>query len=552
MGSNQLRRLLILALLIARCFAQSTSQGTFTTSGQFTQSAFAGAAPTAPVVQTTSVPSGTQGIVFTPVQFAATGGTPCTGSSGPYTWTETGALPANTSFTSGGKFSGTPGFAGTFPITVFAKDCGSPQLTSAGQAITIVIAPPPPNDPTVEDLYTALGDVVNFGGTVGPVTLPTAGVYTSLNGTPSGGSTCAATDNASMNACLAGANPGDVITACGSFTGTFTLPVKANDATHWITIRTCNYSDPNFPAEHVRATPAQINQSSVPFYPSYTATAASLMPTFTVTATNGKVFVPAAGAHHYRITGLNITKAAGVVVDNALIDMSAGADHIIIDRNLIHGVPMSCNITTGVSYTCNHADELKQGVNLNNCTYCAVINNWIYDVICYSAQSGCDAVGIAWGTGGSTTGPIKVYNNQISSSGEAYLVGGGGGTAGFDCEIRHNHFFKPVSWFLRTGASGDHPIIKNNGEFKNQHRCKVEGNEYENSIESWQGDQFGFHTLITPKNQGVVTQGTADSDGAGNLTAKTSNFGNTTAAGCSKDRKIKISRMLRRLSRNVM
>jgi hypothetical protein len=105
------------------------------------------------------------------------------------------------------------------------------------------------------------------------------------------------------------------------------------------------------------------------------------MPTFTSTSGNQKVFVAAAGADHYRIIGLNITKASGVVVDNPLVDTTAGANHIIIDRSLIHGNPLSCTFT-GTTYSCSKDDD-KQGVQFNNCTYCAVINSWVYDQICY-------------------------------------------------------------------------------------------------------------------------------------------------------------------------
>jgi hypothetical protein len=150
------------------------------------------------------------------------------------------------SFGTDGKLSGTPGFAGSFPISVFAKDCGSPQLTSPAKLITIVVNPPPPNDPTVENLYSALNDVVNFGGTDGPVTLPITGVFTGLSGTPSGGSTCSATDNASMASCLTTTACGDNISvAVANYTGTYTLPAKGCDATHWVTIKSASVKSAN-------------------------------------------------------------------------------------------------------------------------------------------------------------------------------------------------------------------------------------------------------------------------------------------------------------------
>jgi hypothetical protein len=74
--------------------------------------------------------------------------------------------------------------------------------------------------------------------------------------------------------------------------------------------------------------------------------------------------------------------------------------------------------------------------------------------------------------------------------------------------------FHPVSWFQRAGASGDHPIVKNLGEFKNQDRALIEGNEFENNIECWCADQTGFAFLLTPKNQATIRGGNANSDGS--------------------------------------
>jgi len=55
--------------------------------------------------------------------FAATGGTP------PYTWAETGTLPAGLTFSTAGVLSGTPTQVGTFPITVQVTDASSVKAT---------------------------------------------------------------------------------------------------------------------------------------------------------------------------------------------------------------------------------------------------------------------------------------------------------------------------------------------------------------------------------------------------------------------------------------
>lgn len=66
-----------------------------------------------------------------------------TGSSGtgPYTFTETGALPAGVTLSSGGVLSGTPTAIGTFPITVTATD--SSGCTGTLDFTLNVIAPVP-------------------------------------------------------------------------------------------------------------------------------------------------------------------------------------------------------------------------------------------------------------------------------------------------------------------------------------------------------------------------------------------------------------------------
>ncbi|HEX3107780.1 MAG TPA: Ig domain-containing protein [Thermoanaerobaculia bacterium] len=63
------------------------------------------------------------------------------GGSGPYTFTETGALPTGVTLTTGGVLSGTPQTIGSFPITVTATDSAGCTGT-AGFTLT-VIAPVP-------------------------------------------------------------------------------------------------------------------------------------------------------------------------------------------------------------------------------------------------------------------------------------------------------------------------------------------------------------------------------------------------------------------------
>jgi hypothetical protein len=263
------------------------------------------------------------------------------------------------------------------------------------------------------------------------------------------------------------------------------------------------------------------------------------MPTIQTAGANKPVFVAAAGANYYRFIGLNITKAAGVIVRNKLVDLSNGVDHFIFDRDLIHGVPLICTFSNG-AYTCNNSngttvgDELQGGIGANNSTNVALINSWDYDTYC---MGGCiDSEAFSTGTGAQTETTFKIYNNLLASSGESWISGGGGQGAGnntplaTDFEVRQNHSYKPVSWALavstvQSSGLGQHPIFKNNGEFKNTNRALVEGNEFENSWQGWQTDQSGFQFLITPKNQNNATHNIAVTvDGAGTISATTGSF----------------------------
>src|SRR5262249_14235299 len=159
--------------------------------------------------------------------------------------------------------------------------------------------------------------------------------------TPSSGTTLTATDAVSLTIVLSTVVCGQSIVIPATSTisgGNFSLAEKACDAGHWITIRTDQVTDPNFPtAGNVRATPCQINQTSVTNYPTFACPSpGTRMPTLIANSINQPFFRAAVGANHYRLIGLNVTKAPGVFNTNSLISLSSGADHIIFDRMLIH------------------------------------------------------------------------------------------------------------------------------------------------------------------------------------------------------------------------
>jgi len=85
----------------------------------------------APVIATTAPPDGTVNSAYSFTFMVASGG------KSPFTWSETGALPAGLALGSGGKLSGTPTASGSFPITVKVQDSASQTAT---QDFTIIIA----------------------------------------------------------------------------------------------------------------------------------------------------------------------------------------------------------------------------------------------------------------------------------------------------------------------------------------------------------------------------------------------------------------------------
>jgi hypothetical protein len=162
---------------------------------------------------------------------------------------------------------------------------------------------------------------------------------------------------------------------------------------------------------------------------------------------NGGVNVPTFSADattsYLRMMCIEFTSVAGVGIDNKLIVLPAGSDHIILDRLLIH---------CGDSKTLTNTNSpCSDGVSLNG-NYEALINSTDADIWCGSGQSysACpEGHGLGWGTTLTATneGPYKVVNNFISAGGEEILTGGGATQlTPVDAEIRRNTFYKPLYW----------------------------------------------------------------------------------------------------------
>jgi hypothetical protein len=267
---------------------------------------------------------------------------------------------------------------------------------------------------------------------------------------------------------LNAAQAGDTIAlqAGAVFRGPFTLPNKLS-GTGWITVRT-SVPDGRFPASGTRVTPAQ----------------APLMPK--LVAAYGSVITTAAGAHHYRFIGVEISPVPGVFLYQLVTLASpdgtaAGLPHdIIFDRSYLHGDPVK---------------GTRRGIALNSGTT-AVINSYLADF----KEVGADSQAICGWNG---PGPFKIVNNYLEGAGENVMFGGGDPSIAnlvpSDIEIRRNHMAKPLTWKVNDPSyAGAHWTVKNLFELKNAQRVLVEGNVFENS---WLDAQNGFAILFTPRNQ---------------------------------------------------
>ena len=421
-------------------------------------------------VSTTNLPDGTQGASYLD-SLAATGGTL------PYHWSlASGTLPQGVSLDSAtGNLSGKPSQLGSFSFTAKVADSASHSATAA-LALTVLTQ--------------------SNGKFDGPAELPRIYMLSALANTPANGKTWQVSDSNSLQSALTASSCGDTIKlqAGATFSGVFAFPGKACDDQHWIIVRT-SAPDSSLPAEGTRITPCYAGVSSLPARPAFNCLSTQNVMAKLVMGQNagsGPV-VFTAGANHYRLIGLEITRAAnGTYVGNlAFPTTHATANHLVFDRVWMHGTVH---------------DDTGRGIFLSGLSYVALVDSYLNDFHCESKTGSCtDAQTVAGGLGSNQDSVYKINNNFLEAAGENIIFGGGPATlTPTDIEVRHNHFFKPLTWMPgRTGmVGGNHGnafIVKNHFELKNAQRVLFEGNLTENT---WGGfSQAGFTLLLTPKNQ---------------------------------------------------
>jgi len=329
----------------------------------------------------------------------------------------------------------------------------------------------------------------------GPAQLPMATVASSMAETPAPGSVISVNAGDDLQGALNSAQCGNTIQlqAGATFAGIFRFPARNCDDQHWIIVRTSS-PDSALPAEGQRLTPCYAGVASLPGRPQYPCNhPQNVLPKLiTSGAVRGPVIFQS-GANHYRLMGLELTRATGTKGAPVLVSLETGAtaNHIVLDRSWVHGTVQ---------------DETKDGFRLRGSSYVAVVDSYFSDFHCTAITGTCtEAHALGGGTGNYQDGPYKIEDNFLEASGQAILFGGAAATTTpTDITIRFNHFFKPWQWMkgspqFQGGVGGEPFIVRHHLELKNAVRVLAEDNLMENV---WGGFQEpGFAVLLTPKNQ---------------------------------------------------
>ena len=416
-------------------------------------------------ITTSSLPDGSINVAYA-TSLGASGG------SSPYNWTiASGALPNGITLDGIGNLAGVTKQTGTFSFTAKVTDN---KGNSATQLLALLIA--------------------SAGTFDGPAELPRTYLQSQMVNTPAAASTVSVSAGGDLQGALNNAICGQTISlqAGATFPGKFIFPAKGCDNQHWIVIRT-SAPDTSLPAEGTRVSPCYAGVASLPGRPSFNCNSAQhvLAQILNNQTTGSGPIAFAAGANHYRLLGLEITRASGTGGLGALVSAQGPVNNIVIDRSWLHGTAH---------------DDTQSGVALRNTTYFSIIDSYLNDFHCTAITGACtDAQTIGGGNGSNPGGPYQIVNNFLEASGENILFGGGPATTTpADIEIRRNHFFKPVLWMKGqagfVGGVGGNPfLVKNHLELKNAQRVLVEANVFEYT---WGGfSQNGFSILLTPKNQ---------------------------------------------------
>ena len=279
--------------------------------------------------------------------------------------------------------------------------------------------------------------------------------------------------NDSLQAALDAAQYGDVIElqAGVAYKGSFMLPRKSG--TGEIVIQS---SGANQLPEGKRVNPLDKSQAGL---------FAKLQ-----TTNEEPVLKTAAGAHHYRLVGIEFSTSDAQVKIYDLVRLGEGRreqktlasvpNNIVIDRCYIHGF---------------NTQDVQRGISLNSADT-TISNSYISEI----HGVGYDTQAIAGWNG---PGPFRIINNYLEGAGENVLFGGADpgipNLVPSDIEIRGNYVFKPLTWKVgHPSYAGKHWTVKNSLELKNAKNVVIDGNIFENN---WTDGQTGIPILFTVRNQ---------------------------------------------------
>jgi Putative Ig domain len=416
------------------------------------------------------------------------------GGIAPYSWSLiSGSLPNGLTLNpSSGVIAGSVSRAGAFTFTTEVTDASSKTATRQ---------------------LTLTATASNSGNFDGPAELPRSTVQSTMADTPAPGNTINVPAGANLQTVLNNANCGDTIQlqAGATFTGSFTLPAKSCDDNNWIVIRT-SAPDASLPAEGSRMNPCYAGVKSLPGRPAFTCPVTTASVLARIVAPNMQpALMLAAGANHYRLgPGLEVTRAPGSGLNYALVGPSGQIDHLIVDRDWIHGTAQ---------------DETTRGIFLSGITFAAIVDSYLNDFHCITNGACSDAQAISGGTGPLPQGNWKISGNFLESSTENILFGGvlKNSVTPADITITGNHFYKPLIWMPGqpgfvggketasatcphwdpTGTIGQCPfVVKNLFELKNAQRVLFEGNILEYN---WPGfSQNGESILLSGLNPAAL------------------------------------------------
>ena len=270
-----------------------------------------------------------------------------------------------------------------------------------------------------------------------------------------------------LQAAINSAAPGDtiVLDAGATYRGPFTLPKKTGDL--YITIQSSRAAEITG-----RVSPSQ------------SGLLAKLRSSIA-----DPIVRTAAGAHHYKLIGLEIStvSATDFIYDLVRLgepvqsDLASVPHHLILDRLWVHGFS---------------TQDVQRGISLNS-SDTAITNSYISDI----HSVGVDTQAICGWNG---PGPYQIVNNYLEASGENIMFGGAlpaiPNLIPSNIEIRRNYFFKPLSWKVgHPTYAGIHWSVKNLLELKNARNVTIDGNVLENS---WSDAQIGYAVLFTVRSEG--------------------------------------------------